>query len=74
VIAEAAFRAAELAVFSNAKPYRRDPDVPLIVPLVNFHHFNIIPQQRALHSPPLNTGFIVTNANCSTTGVVPSQH
>jgi aspartate-semialdehyde dehydrogenase len=70
VIAEAAFRTAELAVFSNAKSYRRDPAVPLIVPLVNPHHFNIIPQQRALHSPPLKTGFIVTNANCSTTGVV----
>ncbi|KAI9440200.1 aspartate-semialdehyde dehydrogenase [Lactarius psammicola] len=51
-------------------PYRRDPNVPLVVPLVNPHHFNIIPQQRALHSPPLQKGFIVTNANCSTTGVV----
>lgn len=70
VLSEAAFRAAELAVFSNAKSYRRDPNVPLVVPLVNTPHLNIIPQQRALHSPPLNTGFIVTNANCSTTGVV----
>ncbi|KAI0284926.1 aspartate-semialdehyde dehydrogenase [Russula brevipes] len=67
---EAAFRAAELAVFSNAKSYRRDPNVPLIVPLVNPSHLNIIPQQRTLHSPPLKNGFIVTNANCSTTGVV----
>jgi aspartate-semialdehyde dehydrogenase len=70
VIAEAAFRAAELAVFSNAKSYRRDPNVPLVVPLVNPHHLNVIPQQRYLHSPPLKKGFIVTNANCSTTGVV----
>jgi aspartate-semialdehyde dehydrogenase len=70
IISEAAFRAAELAVFSNAKSYRRDPNVPLVVPLVNTPHLNIIPQQRALHSPPLETGFIVTNANCSTTGVV----
>jgi aspartate-semialdehyde dehydrogenase len=69
-ITEAAFRAAELAVFSNAKSYRRDPNVPLVVPLVNPHHLNIIPQQRNLHSPPLKKGFIVTNANCSTTGVV----
>ncbi|KAN0140339.1 hypothetical protein V8E53_001548 [Lactarius tabidus] len=67
---EASFRAAELAVFSNAKSYRRDPNVPLVVPLVNPYHFNIIPQQRALHSPPLQKGFIVTNANCSTTGIV----
>ncbi|KAH9967027.1 aspartate-semialdehyde dehydrogenase [Lactifluus volemus] len=67
---EAAFRAAELAVFSNAKSYRRDPNVPLVVPLVNPSHLDIIPQQRNLHSPPLKKGFIVTNANCSTTGIV----
>lgn len=69
-IIEAAFRQAELAVFSNAKNYRRDPNVPLIVPLVNSSHFSIISQQRALNSPPLKKGFIVTNANCSTTAFV----
>ncbi|KAJ8085036.1 aspartate-semialdehyde dehydrogenase [Marasmius tenuissimus] len=74
---EAAFRAAELAVFSNAKNYRRDPNVPLIVPLVNPSHLSMIPQQQRLHqnpstrdSQPLSRGFIVTNANCSTTGAV----
>ncbi|KAF9449034.1 aspartate-semialdehyde dehydrogenase [Macrolepiota fuliginosa MF-IS2] len=67
---EAAFRSAEIAVFSNAKNYRRDPHVPLIVPLVNHSHLGIIPQQQRLHSPPLQKGFIVTNANCSTTGYV----
>jgi len=68
---EAAFRSAELAVFSNSKNFRRDPHVPLIVPLVNPSHFSMVPQQRALHSPsPLKKGFILTNANCSTTGVV----
>ncbi|EAU82596.1 aspartate-semialdehyde dehydrogenase [Coprinopsis cinerea okayama7 len=67
---ENAFRKAELAVFSNAKNYRRDPNVPLIVPLVNPSHLSIIAQQQALHSPPLSKGFIVTNANCSTTGIV----
>lgn len=30
----------------------------------------MIPQQQSLHSPPLKKGFIVTNANCSTTGIV----
>jgi aspartate-semialdehyde dehydrogenase len=67
---EAAFRSAELAVFSNAKNYRRDPHVPLIVPLVNPSHLSMIRQQQSLHSPPLQNGFIVTNANCSTTGYV----
>ncbi|KAH7887411.1 aspartate-semialdehyde dehydrogenase [Phlebopus sp. FC_14] len=65
---EAAFRAADLAVFSNAKNYRRDPTVPLIVPLVNASHFAMIPQQQAQHE--LKKGFILTNANCSTTGLV----
>ncbi|KAL5529913.1 HOM2 [Sanghuangporus sanghuang] len=67
---ETAFRAAEFAVFSNSKNHRRDPDVPLLVPLVNPYHLAVIPYQRSLHSPPLERGFIVTNANCSTTGVV----
>lgn len=67
---ETAFRNAELAVFSNAKNYRKDPQVPLVVPLVNTSHYSIIPQQQSLHSPPLKKGFIVTNANCSTTGFV----
>ena len=67
---EEAFRDADLAVFSNAKNYRRDPHVPLIVPLVNPSHLSIIHQQQSVHSPPLKKGFIVTNANCSTTGCV----
>ena len=67
---ESAFRAAELAVFSNAKNFRRDLNVPLIVPLVNPWHLSIIPQQQSLQSPALKKGFIVTNANCSTTGYV----
>ncbi|WFD38569.1 aspartate-semialdehyde dehydrogenase [Malassezia japonica] len=67
---EAAFRAANLRVFSNAKNYRRDPLCPLVVPLVNPSHFDIIPHQQASMSPPLKQGYIITNANCSTTGVV----
>jgi aspartate-semialdehyde dehydrogenase len=42
----------------------------LIVPLVNTSHLSMIPQQRSFHSPSLKKGFIVTNANCSTTGFV----
>ncbi|CAG8456066.1 13521_t:CDS:2 [Acaulospora colombiana] len=65
---ETSFLKADLVVFSNAKNHRRDPVVPLIVPTVNPSHFNLIPHQRSLHS--LRKGFIVTNANCSTTGLV----
>ncbi|KZP21614.1 aspartate-semialdehyde dehydrogenase [Athelia psychrophila] len=65
---EAAFRDAELVVFSNAKNYRRDPLVPLIVPLVNASHLSIVHKQRLQHN--LKKGYIVTNANCSTTAFV----
>lgn len=44
--------------------------MPLIVPLVNPSHLSIIRYQQTLHEPPLKKGFIVTNANCSTTGFV----
>jgi len=44
--------------------------IPLVVPHVNVSHLSILPRQRALHAPPLKTGFIVTNANCSITTVV----
>ncbi|EGF78024.1 hypothetical protein BATDEDRAFT_91198 [Batrachochytrium dendrobatidis JAM81] len=65
---ELAFLKAELAVFSNAKNHRMNPAVPIIVPLVNSSHFDMIPHQRSLFS--LNRGFLITNANCSTTGLV----
>ncbi|XAO23870.1 aspartate-semialdehyde dehydrogenase [Cryptococcus bacillisporus CA1280] len=65
---EHAFRAADLIVYSNAKNYRRDPLCPLIVPLVNPSHLAIIPHQR--QQLGLEKGYIVTNANCSTTGLV----
>jgi aspartate-semialdehyde dehydrogenase len=58
----------DIAVFSNAKNYRRDPSVPLIVPTVNADHFDLIAHQRTLNN--LQKGFLITNANCSTTGLV----
>lgn len=59
-----------MVVFSNAKNYRRDPVVPLIVPLVNPSHLSVIRHQQSTLSPPLQKGFLVCNANCSTTGLV----
>jgi aspartate-semialdehyde dehydrogenase len=40
----------------------------LIVPLVNTSHFDIVAHQKKQLS--LQKGFIITNANCSTTGLV----
>ncbi|ORX55022.1 aspartate-semialdehyde dehydrogenase [Hesseltinella vesiculosa] len=64
---EMEFLKADLVVFSNAKNYRRDPVVPLMVPTVNTQHFDIVPHQRKQYN--LTKGFMVTNANCSTTGL-----
>jgi aspartate-semialdehyde dehydrogenase len=41
-ILEVAFLKANLAVFSNAKNYRRDPLVPLFVPTVNLRHLGVL--------------------------------
>jgi hypothetical protein len=43
-LAEMEFLKANLAVF-NAKNYRRDPLVPLVVPTVNLPHLEVIPHQ-----------------------------
>ncbi|KAF9183973.1 hypothetical protein BGZ51_009226 [Haplosporangium sp. Z 767] len=65
---EMAFLIADLAVFSNAKNYRTHEDVPLIVPMANPSHFDLLKHQRSNYK--LSKGFLVTNANCSTTGMV----
>lgn len=58
----------EIPVFSNAKNHRMDKDVPLIVPMVNENHIELLHNQRKLRG--LRKGFLVCNANCSTTGLV----
>lgn len=65
---EMEFLKAELAVFSNAKNYRRDPLVPLVVPIVNLPHFDLIPYQRQQYG--LKKGFLVCNSNCAVIGIV----
>lgn len=62
------FLKANLAVFSNAKNYRRDPLVPLVVPTVNLPHFDLIPHQRAHYG--LKKGFLICNSNCAVIGIV----
>lgn len=62
------FLKADIAVFSNAKNYRRDPIVPLVVPTVNLNHLAMIPHQRKHHQ--LQKGFLVCNSNCAVIGLV----
>ena len=64
---EADFARAGMAVFSNAKNYRMEPDVPLLIPEVNADHAGAIVEQRRRRGWP---GSIVTNANCSATPLV----
>ncbi|EAS35038.1 aspartate-semialdehyde dehydrogenase [Coccidioides immitis RS] len=65
---EMEFIKADLPVFSNAKNYRRDPAVPLVVPTVNTSHLDLIPYQRKHYN--LNKGFLVCNSNCAVIGIV----
>lgn len=62
---EADFAHAGFPVISNAKNYRMDPTVPLLIPEINPEHAALIDEQSWE-----NGGFIVTNPNCSTVGLV----
>lgn len=61
---EPAFARAGRMVLSNAKNYRMEPDVPLVIPEVNGDHLAMLDLQRGRRGW---SGGIVTNANCATT-------
>jgi aspartate-semialdehyde dehydrogenase len=61
---EMAFAKAGKFVLSNAKNFRMEPDVPLVIPEVNGDHLALIECQRRNRGWK---GAIVTNANCSAT-------
>ncbi|CAK7896684.1 aspartate-semialdehyde dehydrogenase [[Candida] anglica] len=63
---------AGLAVVSNAKNYRRSPDVPLVVPIVNPEHLSVIEKKisDAKTAGEKKPGFIICISNCSTAGLV----
>lgn len=64
---EAAFARAGYPVISNASSYRMGDLVPLLVPEVNAAHLEAIDRQKVVWG---GGGFIVTNPNCSTIGLV----
>lgn len=66
---EMAFLKANFAVFSNAKNYRLDPMVPLVIPLVNAGHIDVIPAQRKHFGLENGKGMIVCNSNCAVVGL-----
>lgn len=53
-------------VCSNASSYRRDQDVPLLLPEVNADHIDLIKEQRKNRGW---SGAILTNPNCTSTGL-----
>src|SRR5438128_6288645 len=66
--AEEEFARAGYPVLSNSKNHRMDPDVPLLIPEVNASHLDSISAQQ--RNRGYDGGFIVTNPNCSTAGLV----
>lgn len=69
---EKEFVEAGLSVVSNAKNYRQEPDVPLIVPIVNIEHLDVIEKKvtEAKQKDGKKPGYIVCISNCSTAGLV----
>lgn len=61
---EEQFAKAGYAVISNARNHRMRADVPLLIPEVNPEHLSLLKTQ------PYEKGCIITNPNCSTTGLV----
>ena len=66
--AEEQFARAGYPVVSNCKNHRMAADVPLLIPEVNAAHLDAIPVQQKNRG--YSSGFIVTNPNCSTAGLV----
>lgn len=60
---EPAFAAAGHIVISNARSFRMQDDVPLLIPEVNPDHLSLVEAQRTSRGW---RGAIVTNPNCST--------
>ena len=68
---EPAFAAAGHYIFSNASAYRMAEDVPLVISEVNPDHLALVRVQQAHRGWD---GFILCNANCTTTHLVCALH
>jgi aspartate-semialdehyde dehydrogenase len=60
--AEPAFAKSDRIVLTNARNYRMEPDVPLVIAEVNPDHLDVIATQRKKRGWP---GAIVANGNCA---------
>jgi aspartate-semialdehyde dehydrogenase len=64
---EPKFAGAGCAVLSNSSAFRMAPNVPLVIPEVNAEHLHLIEEQASRKE---SGGYMVTNPNCSTIGLV----
>ena len=64
---EPGFAKAGCAVISNSSAYRMAANVPLVIPEINADHLHLVEQQPSRAD---SGGYMVTNPNCSTIGLV----
>ncbi len=69
---EEVYAAADIPVFSNASAHRGTEDVPMLIPEINAHHLDIIPQQQKARG--WKKGFIVVKPNCSIQSYIAPIH
>lgn len=62
-VLEAEYARRGFAVVSANSAYRLNPDVPTLIPEINFDHVNVIPQQQKNNG--WDKGFITVKPNCS---------
>ena len=67
---EEMYAKAECPVMSNNSAHRSTPDVPMIIPEINWDHAEIIPAQRKRLGT--KKGFIAVKSNCSLQSYVPA--
>jgi aspartate-semialdehyde dehydrogenase len=58
--------ARHVPTISTARPYRMEPDVPLVIPGVNLDHLGLVSEQKRRRGW---RGFIATLPNCTATGM-----
>ena len=58
--------AAHVPTISTARPFRMEPDVPLVIPGVNLDHMALVKEQRRHRGWK---GYIATLPNCTATGL-----
>lgn len=67
---ELSFAQSGYSVFSNARNWRYDNTIPILVPYANSSHIHSITEQQNRFQFKQKSGYIITNANCSSTGLV----